>query len=276
MQPRDKIAHLLFSLGLNGAVAVSFRNRLVNGSLAVNQRSAPDSPTVYEPGAFLRDRWHAGPSGCTAACKVSPNGDATIHIGAGSIIQLVEGPLYLPEGGAYCLSWQGTARGRVVASKPSSFATGPVVEPNHAPGANLAVEFTHAADGQPASLRLPQLEPGTTPTVFERRDDEWRRCQRYFIRLEAPPLRGVVCGGVAARCGMLLPERMRTAPQATLSGSLKVYDGEAISAADAIITDYSTEACLEVDLRLLSTLGSGRPAIVLSRQGGIFDLSAEL
>ena len=101
MRPADTIARLFYSLGLNDAAAVAFRNRLVNGNFAFDQRGAANDPAVYEPGDFIRDRWQAGPAGCTAACAVALNGDKTIHIGAGSIVQKIESSTYLPEGGAF-------------------------------------------------------------------------------------------------------------------------------------------------------------------------------
>ncbi|MHC2107062.1 hypothetical protein [Methylobacterium sp. CM6246] len=278
MQTVDTITRLLFSLGLNGDAAVSFRNRLVNGSLAINQRAAPVSPTVYEPGAFIRDRWRAGSGGCTAACAIAPNGDPTLHIGAGSVLQSVEGRHYLQEGGNFCLSWKGTAIGRlVVPGETATLTAGPVVVPRLKPGSDALVEFGISHGAEPVSLQFVQLEPGSTPSVFERRDDELRRCQRYFIRLTDPPLRGVVCGSVAGRCGMPLPVQMRTTPTVILSGALQIFDGVDIAAASSIIADYSTADSLEMDLQLDASLAIGRPAIIFAAErSGVLDVSAEL
>lgn len=279
MNATDSIARLLLSLGLNGTAAVSFRNRLINGNFAINQRGAPDDPTVYEPGAFIRDRWQAGPGGCTAACKVAPNGDTTIHIGAGSVLQVVEGSLYLSEGGSYCLSWQGSAIGRVVsANKPTAFVASPVVTQDLASGADAAVEFTLPADAKPVSLRLTQLEPGLAQTVFERRDDEATRCRRYFRRLVDPPLRGVLQrNDLATRCGMTLSPPMRKAPRVELSGPLHVFDGTAVVVASSIGFNYSTAECIDLDLFLWGELEPGRPAVIYAAgQGGLLDADAEM
>lgn len=278
MKNASTTAHLLFSLGLNGTAAVAFRNRLINGNFAVNQRNAPIGPTAYEPGSFIRDRWQAGSAGCTAACTAEHNGDTTIHIGAGSVLQSIEGGLYLTEGGTYCLSWQGTAIGRVISPGGTTpFTSSPVVASGISPGSNAAVEFSLPPGAKPVSLRLVQIEPGLTPTIFERRDDEMRRCQRYFIRLIEPPLRGVVCGVVANRCGMPLPVRMRVAPIATLSGALQVFDGTNVSTISCIVTTYNTVEGVEVDFQLTSPLEIGRPAVVfVAGQEGIIDLNSEL
>lgn len=278
MSPTDNKAHLLYSLGLNGAAAVSFRNRLINGAFSVNQRAASDGPTVYEPGEFVRDRWRAGPGGCTAACKMANNGDATIHIGAGSLLQVIEGRIYLPETGTYCLSWQGTALGRVLApDRPAAFTSGPIMTTLSA-GSDAAVEFSLSEGGSPVSLGLAQLEPGSTPTVFERRDDELWRCRRYFQLLADPPLRGVIqAEGLAGRCAVPLSPSMRARPTVKLSGSLYIFDGTTSSSATSIASDYSTAEYLDIDLHTSSALAIGRPAIIWSAgQGGNVELDAEL
>ncbi|MGX9981113.1 hypothetical protein [Methylobacterium fujisawaense] len=277
--PANTIARLLASLGLNSAAAVAFRNRLINGDFSVNQRSAPSSPTVYKPGEFIRDRWKAGPTGCTAACAVAPGGDTTIHIGAGSVQQTVEGGLYLREGGTYCLSWQGTANGRITGPGYSKgFSAAPVVASNLTPGSDMVVEFSLPFDGQPVSLRLAQLEPGSTPTVFERRDDETERCRRYYRRLAEPPLRGVIQeGSTAGRCAMPLSPPMRKKPEVTVAGLLFVFDGTAGTHVVDLAADHSTAECLDVDLQLNSSLTVGRPALIfVAGQGGVVDLNAEL
>lgn len=277
MSPRSTIAHLLFSLGLNGAAAVSFRNRLINGNFFINQRGASNAPTVYPPGTFIRDRWKAGPAGCTAACVTAANGDTTIHIGKGTVRQDVEGALYLSEGGRYCLSWQGDAIGRIVVSETTPvFEPGQVVASDIPAGTNAIVEFSCRSGGPPVSLRLAQLEPGSTPTVFERRDDEAIRCRRYFHRIAKPPLRGVVCTvDMVARCGMPLSPTMVVVPKVSLVEHLPVFDGASVSMATTILTDYSTSESIELDLALSSELTVGRPAIFFAGQGGILDVDAE-
>jgi hypothetical protein len=278
MRPPSATAHLLFSLGLNGAAAVCFRNRLVNGNFSINQRAAPSGPTVYEPGAFIRDRWKAGPMGCTAACVTAANGDTTLFIGKGSVRQVVEGALYLPEGGAYCLSWQGDAVGRAIVSEDSPvFDATPVITPNLAPGTNIVVEFSHNPGGPPVSLHLAQIEPGYTPTLFERRDDERTRCQRYFRRIANPPLRGVICApNLAARCGMSLFPTMRAAPKVAMVDPLPVFDGTSISTAVVVEMEYSSVESVELDLTLSSDLAVGRPAICFVGANGLLDLDAEM
>lgn len=157
------------------APVLSFRNRIINGAFAVNQRGTGTVSTTYAAGAFVRDRWKAGPGGCTMSSAVQPNGDVAVTITAGTLVQVIEGGLYVLEGGSYVLSWQGTATARVYQDTASgAYAASSVSVSGLTAGGDTTVEFG------PGTLSLAQFEPGTTATTFERRDDELSRCQRYF------------------------------------------------------------------------------------------------
>ena len=146
------------------------------------------------------------------------------------------------------------------------------------PGADIDVEFGLPPNSSPVTLSLAQLEPGTRPTVFERRDDELERCRRYFRRLVEPRLRGVVqAANIAGRCGMPLSPPMRSIPRVSLTGTPHILDGTIGTAVAAIAANYSTADCLELDLQLMSPLTSGRPAILyVAGQDGMIDVNAEL
>ena len=195
----------------------AFRNRLVNGGFAINQRNAAGSSLAYAADAYILDRWKAGANGVTLSFAASANGDVTVTIAAGSLVQVIEGGLSLPEGGPYTLSWRGTAAGRVYrpgASSPPAYA-GSGTSGMLTAGANAVVEFTAG------TVSLAQLEPGGTATVFERRDDEMRRCQRYYqtgnLILFRANASGLFGGGIV----VLRIARMRAVPTlaATNDGS---------------------------------------------------------
>jgi hypothetical protein len=150
----------------------SFRNRLINGNFAINQRVAPAASTSYPAGAYIFDRWKAGAGGVTLSWSRAASGDVIVTITAGSLCQTVEGPLYLPEGGTYTLSWQGTAKAGL--NGGTTAQTSPWVIGGLPAGANQLVEFGVG------TLTLVQLEPGAVATPFEYRDDELERCQRYY------------------------------------------------------------------------------------------------
>jgi len=157
------------------ADAVGFRNRLRNASFAINQRSVSGAVTLAA-GAYGHDGVKAGSAGATYTFAASGI-DTTITVTAGSIILPVEAGMI--EGGTFVLSHDGTAQVRVWqgtgASGSGSYAADPVVVSLTA-NTQANVEF-----GTGTILR-PQLEPGATPTVFERRPPhlELMYCQRYY------------------------------------------------------------------------------------------------
>ncbi|MFB0493005.1 hypothetical protein ABIE45_005591 [Methylobacterium sp. OAE515] len=163
------------SLGLNATGAVAFRNRIINGAFTVNQRGTATASTAYGAGVYTWDRWKAGASGVTASFSASANGDVTASLTAGSLLQIVEGALYLPEGGAYVASWSGTATCRAYQGTATGpYAASPLAITGWTAGTNGTLEC------QGGTLTSVQLEPGTQATAFERRDDEIRRAQRYY------------------------------------------------------------------------------------------------
>lgn len=191
---------------------IPFRNRLINGNFAINQRGAASASTAYSAGAYVMDRWKAGANGVTLSFSAAASGDVTVSITAGTLVQVIEGSLYLPEGGAYTLSWSGTATARIYQSTATgSYAAAPLVATGLTPGTNTTVEFSTG------TLALAQFEPGSQATVFERRDDEMRRAQRYYWAPGFPDsltgYAGAAGGGVPTY--LTFPVKMRIVPIAT-------------------------------------------------------------
>jgi hypothetical protein len=143
---------------------------------AVNQRNALSAATAYAAGAYIYDRWKAGPNGVTVAFAVAANGvDITATITAGTLLQIIEGALYLPESGQYTLSWTGTATARVYQGTANgAYLASPLAAAAIGAGTNTTIEFSTGTVG------LVQFEPGTVATPFERRDNEMTRCRRYY------------------------------------------------------------------------------------------------
>lgn len=155
------------------AVPVAGRNRLLNGAFAVNQRGYA-SGTALAAGAYGFDRWRAGSGGATLAFTPAVP-DTMVAITAGSLVQVVEDRNV--EGGAYTLSWAGTAQGRIgLGAAPSgAYAASPVLVAGVGPGQMVFVEFSTG------TLTRAQLEPGPVATSFERRPfgAELQLCERY-------------------------------------------------------------------------------------------------
>lgn len=143
-------------------------NAIINGCFRVNQRVKSGTVTLAA-GEYGHDRWKAGASGCTYTFATS-GGITTITITAGSLIQVVEG-INL-ETATYCLSWTGTAQGKIGAG---SFSASPVAGAVTG-GSDLSIEFGTG------TLSKVKLERGSVPTPFELRpfNDELTLCRRYY------------------------------------------------------------------------------------------------
>lgn len=152
--------------------AFSFRNKIINGGFAINQRGYVSAAAVGS-GLYGHDRWKMAASGDTYTFSTT-NNKTTVTIPAGKVLrQVVEG-LNL-QTGTYVLSWEGTAQGKIGAgSLSASGVTGSITG-----GTNTTIEFG------PGTVANIQLEPGTVATPFESRPVgvELALCQRYGKKL---------------------------------------------------------------------------------------------
>ena len=109
-----------------------------------------------------------------------------------------------------------------------------------------------------------QLEVGEKATPFEHRSygDELARCQRYFVALHDPPLRGVFgTTTVVNRCVTSLPTTMRQNPTYTTTGTYDIYDGASIGTVTTFSASYTTTNSVEFDATVASgTYTAGNPA----------------
>jgi hypothetical protein len=155
----------------NAAIPLAFRNRIINGNFAINQRVKSGTVTLTS-GQYGHDRWKAGASGCEYTFATSGL-DTTITITSGTLVQVIESAFV--EGGVYSASWTGTAQARVYQGSPSgSYAAGPLTTGSLTAATATSIEFGTG------TLTRVQVEPGAVVTPFERRDDELRRCLRYY------------------------------------------------------------------------------------------------
>lgn len=152
-----------------GSTIFGVRNRLINGNFVENQ-DAVSGTVVLAAGVYGHDMWKAGAAGCTYTFSTSSEGDTTLTILAGSLIQVIESANYRT--GTYTLSWFGTAQGKIGvgaygASGQSAAVTG---------GSNLSIEFNAG------TLGLTQFEPGTVSGPFERIHPALNRlnCHWYY------------------------------------------------------------------------------------------------
>jgi hypothetical protein len=180
---------------------ISNRNRLINGGFGINQRGVSGS-VVLAAGAYGHDRWKAGSGGCTYTFATT-GGVTTITIVSGSLMQVVE-PANV-DGGAFCLSWTGTATGRL--NNTGAYASGPLTG-TLTGGVSAYAEFTTG------TLANVQLEPGSIPTPFERRPIalEQSLCQRYYQLFSLGLQTVATAGGQTFSIGGTYPVLMRATP----------------------------------------------------------------
>jgi hypothetical protein len=213
----------LTTAAINGGQLAGFRNRIINGNFAINQRVYSSGSTLSS-GTYGHDRWKAGASGGDYSFTQSANG-CTITIAAGkTLIQVVEDANL--EGGTYVLSWSGTAQARyaVNSSTPSgTYADSPIIISGQLASLGMSVEFD---DG---TLSGVQLELNSTATPFEQRGitTELLLCQRYFCKTfpqSVAPANGLGTAyflGYSVNTGnpstiWKYPVTMRTTPTVTL------------------------------------------------------------
>lgn len=150
-----------------------FRNKIINGNFAINQRGYSSETTTTGANQYTVDRWRVVTAG--QALNWAASGvDRLVTAPTGGIEQVIEGRNI--EGGTYVLSWTGTATATVnsvTVAKNGSF-TLPA-------NTNATVRFANGTVG------LVQLEAGSTATLFERRPVgiELYLCQRYCYRQDS-------------------------------------------------------------------------------------------
>jgi hypothetical protein len=151
-----------------------YRNLFHNARFQVNQRFYA-SGTAAPSAIFMTfDRWRIYVQGQAITSTSQGNGTYyAINCPAGGFEQVVDGIDIF--GGQYVINWQGTATCQMgpVAS-PTTLVKGQVI--TLVAGTSMQFRFSNG------TLWLPQLEPGTIPTVFEviPYAAEIARCQAYF------------------------------------------------------------------------------------------------
>ena len=154
---------------LNGGPLAGMRNLLINGNPIINQRGYVSGTATSGANQYTLDRWRVVTSGQSITFTDSAN-VRTVTAPAGGIEQVIEGLNILS--GTYVLNWTGTATATV---DGTSVAKGSTVTLTG--GTNATVRFIGG------TFSLPQLEPGTVATPFERRSygQELALCQRYYL-----------------------------------------------------------------------------------------------
>ena len=201
-------------------------NVLHNSDFQINQRLVTGTVSL-SAGQYGHDRWKAGASGCTYTFA-SSGGVTTLTISAGSLIQVVEGVNL--ETDTYCLSWVGTAQGKIGSgSYGNSGVTANVVG-----GANLNVEFSAG------TLAKPKLEQGAVATPYKKPDDgeQLALCRRYLMVLNASVPYGEIISGQVTSSSVfstVTPTALRITPTITAIGTFSIVVYTATSPGYAVV-----------------------------------------
>lgn len=178
---------ILFDGTSNISIGVIGKNYLHNSNFAINQLNLTGTVTLAANSKDAHDRFRAGAGGCTYTFAYSL-GKTTITITAGTLIQVVNG-LDLASGtNMYCLSWGGTATGKI----GTGIAGASGVIGSLAGGNNYEITFSTG------TLWEVKLEKGSTPTAYEQPNltEEWANCLLYFEYINGAQ-NTVVYSGVA-------------------------------------------------------------------------------
>lgn len=251
---------------INGTSVSGFRNRVINGNFAINQRAVSGTVTLAA-GIYGHDRWKAGAAGCTYTFATA-NNVTTLTISAGSLQQVVEG-LNL-ESGTYALSWSGTATGKIGAGSLSASGVTQAVTG----GTDTTIEVSTG------TLSKVQLEVGSA-TTFEQRPNgiELALCQRYCLGIAANAIFAQANPFNATGISIYIPTpvTMRTSP------SISGFSGTSSFASDGtgIYTSTSTPIFSVTGSNLVGITQAGYTGLTIGRPGYVangaaFVLSAEL
>jgi hypothetical protein len=215
---------------VNGGPLAGMRNLLINGNPIINQRGYVSGTATGGANQYTLDRWRVVTSGQSVTFTDSAN-VRTVTAPAGGIEQVIEGLNILS--GTHVLNWTGTATATV---DGASVAKGGTVTLTG--GTNCTVRFSGG------TFSLPQLEPGTVATPFERRSygQELALCQRYYYRRPGSQTASYISGyytGWRILVGTF-PVTMRATPTMTCSVT---FDGSGtFSSITGTVDGYTAES----------------------------------
>lgn len=272
------------------------RNLAINGRFRTNQRGYA-SAAVLALNAYGFDRWKAttASTALTFTANAHHGQQVTISSG-GSIAQVIERS-DVPAN-TYTLSWEGTATGRVYKSGTTApaYAASPVSVALDGTG-DVVVEFT--ATGATQTLDRVKFEAGAAATAYvpDVLIDEYRKCQRYYVRWTAGqaagPLADANGNGLTIGLGycdkgpanrIIVPVTdvppMRVTPTVNHLGC-KITDfisTDFTLSALAVLTSYARPGLIMIGATTASTLTSARMYGLYTSNvaGNWLELNAEL
>jgi len=246
--------------------ANSFKNKLINPKLLINQRGYISGSAVGA-GTYTYDRWRIVFAGQSLVTSVIGNALRCAPPSSG-VEQIIEGSNI--EGGLYSLSWIGDASATVNGNPILSGGT--IVLPANI---DVSIKFFNG------TMLKPQFERGRS-TVFEERPDaiETLLCQRYFYSFNGTSTYGMgqAYSTTALAWVVHFPVTMRINPTATFN-SITVTNAAlaAATATTAAISNGGTKTVAVGITIAAPTFVAGNVSIISGNSAGSYAFfSAEL
>lgn len=189
------------SLGALTTPMAGFLNLVINGNFAVNQRAYASGAATVGANQYTLDQWRVVVSGQSITYVTSGNG-RIVTAPAGGMEQPIDGASIAFANNV--INWVGTATCTVDGVAKTKGAPVTLV-----PGTNAVLRFTGG------TVSEVQLQPGTVPTVFERRPfrTELELCAWYYRLWEVGYSDAVASTGT--RYAFTAFPEMRAAPSVT-------------------------------------------------------------
>ena len=138
---------------------------------------------------------------------------------------------------------------------------------------------TSAATGNYVEFEWIKLEvsSGATKWVRDLASVNLAKCQRYYQRLTNPTAKGRIDSATTgARFSAPLAVKMRTAPTASIQGTISVWDGTTTSSFSGIASSTNTEDSWELDFSGATGLSTGTGHLINLASGGSLSFDARL
>lgn len=277
----------IYAAEINEGPLGGYRNLLINGAFAINQRAFAGGS--LSAAAYGFDRWKAGSGGCSVSVS---SGTVTLN---GPLVQVVESSVSLaglpvavsvedPSGDISVTISDGGVNTETGTIRPGAGRLGVVLAVPSAATGNLTVQLATSAS---TTFKRAQLEIGRVATQFERRAvaAEVALCRRYFERIGGAAYEPIgVCSCFGTTQGKMILRYAvpkRTTPTVTIGNATSFlinngtgYDATAVVADGTLISPRA----VQITVTVASGLTSGATAIIYvnNNTAAHIDVDAEL
>ena len=245
---------------------IVFRNKLINGNFAINQRVYGSGVATTVANQVTVDRWRVVTIGQSITFGAAAP-DRVVTAPAGGLEQVIPAAV-ISTAGVYTLAWTGTATATVNGT--------PIISGGNT--ASLPVNTAVTIRFISGTVDRAQFEIGTVATTFERRDDlELLLCQRDYAKsyaqATAPGTAGALgseqsYGNLAGSISMkiALPVVMRSAPTISLWSNNGVANQWVAFTGAGVATSYAATSANIADRNFSVSLTPASGEVFFSGQ----------